>query len=248
MKHKTRILLFFIVLAAASIGLYSYGALSSAKTDEEYETVRVKRRDLGATVQATGIVKPVVGAEVKVGSRIPGKVIELPVNVGEKVYKGEVIARLEQEDLAAEVSLQEAALAEAEAEAERLRKDLDRDSQLVEKKTISAQRFDTTTAQYQIAKARVEKARAQLAIAKTHLSYASLTAPIDGTVASVNTIQGETVTAGLNAPTFMKVIDLSRLEVWAYVDENDIGNVRVGQKATFTVASYAETGFKGEVT
>jgi macrolide-specific efflux system membrane fusion protein len=67
-------------------------------------------------------------------------------------------------------------------------------------------------------------------------------------VASVNTIQGETVTAGLNAPTFMKIIDLSRLEVWAYVDENDIGNVRVGQKATFTVASYAETGFKGEVT
>lgn len=248
MKRKTTIVLFIALVAVVSMGLYSYSALFPAETNEEFRTTKVKRRDLGATVQATGIVKAVVGAEVKVGSRVPGKVVELPVIVGQKVSRGQVIARLEQEDLKAKVRLQEAVLAEAEAEAERLRKDLDRDSQLAEKHTISAQRFDKATAQYQIAKARVEKAKAELAIAKTQLSYATLTGPIEGTVASVNTIQGETVTTGLNAPTFMKIIDLSRLEVWAYVDENDIGNIRTGQEAVFTVASYPGAEFKGKVT
>jgi macrolide-specific efflux system membrane fusion protein len=80
------------------------------------------------------------------------------------------------------------------------------------------------------------------------LSYATITAPIKGTVASVNTIQGETVTTGLNAPTFIKIIDLDRLEVLAYVDENDIGKVRVDQDAMFTVAAHPSVEFKGKVT
>lgn len=248
MKRRTVIILIVALVAVVSMGLYSYSALFPPKTDEEFRSVRVTRRDLGATVQATGIVKAVVGAEVKVGSRVPGKVVELPVNVGQKVHKGQMIAKLEQEDLKAKVRLREAVLAETEAEKERLRKDLERDGHLAEKSSISAQRLDTTTAQYLVAKARAERAEAELAIAKTELSYATLTAPIDGTVASVNTIQGETVTTGLNAPTFMTIIDLGRLEVWAYVDENDIGNVRTGQEAVFTVASYPGTEFKGKVT
>jgi RND family efflux transporter MFP subunit len=248
MKLRTVIVLLIVVVAAVSTGVYSFSALFPGKTEDELETVRVARRDLGATVHATGIVKAVVGAEVKVGSRVPGKVVELPVNVGQKVSKGQVIARLEQEDLEAKVRLKEAALAEAVAERERLRKDLDRDIHLAGTNTISAQRFDSTTAQYHVAKARVDKAKAELDIAKTELAYATLTAPINGTVASVNTIQGETVTTGLNAPTFMKIIDLSRLEVWAYVDENDIGNVRTGQEAVFTVASYPGAEFRGKVT
>ncbi len=248
MKRKTLIVLLIALVVLVLMGLYSYSALFPVETHEELRTAKVTRRDLGTTVQATGIVKAVVGAEVKVGSRVPGKVVELPVNVGQKVSKGQVIARLEHEDLKAKVRLQEAVLAEAEAERERLQKDLERDSHLADTNTISEQRFYTTTAQYHVAKARVEKAKAELAIAKTELSYATLTAPIDGTVASVNTMQGETVTTGLNAPTFMKIIDLTRLEVWAYVDENDIGNVRTGQEAVFTVASYPGTEFKGEVT
>ncbi len=248
MKVRTIIILSIVAIAAVSMGVYSFSALFPSETEEEFHAVKVTRRDLGATVQATGIVKAVVGAEVKVGSRVPGKVVDLPVNVGQKVSKGQVIAKLEHEDLEAKIRLREALLAEAEAEMERLRKDLDRDTSLAEKNTISEQRFDKTTADYNVAKARVERAKAELEIAQTELSYAILTAPIDGTVASVNTMQGETVTTGLNAPTFMKIIDLSRLEVWAYVDENDIGNVRVGQEAVFTVASYPGVEFNGKIT
>jgi macrolide-specific efflux system membrane fusion protein len=99
-----------------------------------------------------------------------------------------------------------------------------------------------------MATARVAKAEADLDFAKAQLSYATITAPIKGTVASVSTIQGETVTTGLSAPTFIRLIDLDRLEVQAYVDENDVGKVRVGQEATFTVAAHPDTDFKGEVT
>jgi RND family efflux transporter MFP subunit len=79
------------------------------------------------------------------------------------------------------------------------------------------------------------------------LSYASITAPIDGVVAFVSTQEGETVVASLNAPTFVTLIDLRKLEVTVFVDETDIGRIKVGQKAKFTVDTYADKFFKGKV-
>ena len=78
-------------------------------------------------MQATGIVKPLVGADVKVGARTPGKVVELPINVGDKVAVGQVIAKVEQDDLIAKVKLQDAILAESKAEVKRLEKDYERE-------------------------------------------------------------------------------------------------------------------------
>ncbi|MBI4384278.1 MAG: efflux RND transporter periplasmic adaptor subunit [Nitrospinae bacterium] len=97
-----------------------------------------------------------------------------------------------------------------------------------------------------VVKAQIEKDRANIMDVETQLSYATITAPIDGIVAYVSTQEGETVVAGLSAPTFVTLIDLSKLEVTAYVDETDIGKVKVGQKAAFTVDSYAEKIFKAE--
>ena len=75
-----------------------------------------------------------------------------------------------------------------------------------------------------------------------------LSHPSEETVAAVNTIQGETVATGMTAPTFIRIIDLGHLEVLAYVDENDIGKVHVGQEAVFTVAAHQATEFRGKVT
>jgi macrolide-specific efflux system membrane fusion protein len=248
MKRKVIVISVVVVAALVLAVILAMSGIFPGKSPVGYPTARVVKRDLGATVQATGIVKPLVGAEVKVGARTPGKVIELPINVGQKVTMGEVIAKLEQDDLVAKVKLQEALLDESKAESSRLEKDLERDKQLNETKSIASQKFDLTVALHEIARARVEKAKAELDYAKALLSYATITAPIKGTVASVNTIQGETVTTGLNAPTFIRIIDLDRLEVLAYVDENDIGKVRVGQEAIFSVAAHQGTDFKGEVT
>jgi len=93
----------------------------------------------------------------------------------------------------------------------------------------------------------IARAKESLNNVKVQLSYATLVAPISGVIASVSTQEGETVAAGLNSPTFVTIIDLDRLEVDAMVDEVDIGKVRVGQKATFTVDSFPAREFPGKV-
>ncbi len=98
-----------------------------------------------------------------------------------------------------------------------------------------------------LAEAMVDKARANLNVEEIQLTYASITAPIDGIVAFVSTQEGETVVASLNAPTFVTLIDLRKLEVTVFVDETDIGRIEVGQMAKFTVDTYAERFFSGKV-
>jgi RND family efflux transporter MFP subunit len=95
--------------------------------------------------------------------------------------------------------------------------------------------------------ATVAKGEAALDNARVQLSYATIRAPISGVVGSVATEEGETVAAGLNAPTFVTILDLGRLQVDAYVDEVDIGKVRTGQKAVFTVDAFPDREFEGEV-
>lgn len=99
-----------------------------------------------------------------------------------------------------------------------------------------------------LAEARVQQAEASLAEAQALVSFATLTAPIDGVIAQVSTQEGETVSAGMSAPTFVTLIDLDRLEVAAYVDEVDVGRVRVGQKASFSVDAFPGEEFTGTVT
>lgn len=248
LKRKDAVILLAIAIVIFCGGAYWVNGGFSAKPQREYETEKVVKRDVGAVVQATGIVKAMVGADVKVGARMPGKVVELPINVGDRVKAGQIIAKIEQDDLVAKVKLQKAVLAEARAEEVRLTKDFERDKQLRSSNSISPQKLDQSEAQHEMAKARTLKCEAELEYWESQLSYATIIAPIKGTVASVNTMQGETVVTGLNAPTFIRIIDLDNLEVLAYVDENDIGKVEVDQEAVFTVAAHQGTEFQGKVT
>lgn len=98
-----------------------------------------------------------------------------------------------------------------------------------------------------LAQAMVDRARANLEVEDIQLTYATITAPIDGIVAFVSTQEGETVVASLNAPTFVTLIDLRKLEVTVFVDETDIGRIKTGQKSLFTVDTYSDKFFKGTV-
>ena len=93
----------------------------------------------------------------------------------------------------------------------------------------------------------VDRARANLEVEDIQLSYATITAPIDGIVAFISTQEGETVVSSMSAPTFVNLIDLRKLEVTVFVDETDIGRIKVGQKSLFTVDTYSEKFFKGKV-
>ena len=298
MKRKNRRILFVLVLlgAAAGVGTWSYWPRGKAGNNGPV-TAKVVRRDLASTVLATGVVKPQVGAEVRVGARISGKVERLFANIGDVVKKGQVIAQLEKADLEARVNERTAELQMVEAKlaavkslrpreiekaqadvdqwlatVELNRKELGRQEELLKQDFTSEQARDRAKEQLAVSEAHLasvrkalelaqtgyeedlrqavadlERAKAVLANDRVQLSYATITAPIDGVIGSVSTQEGETVAAGLNAPTFVTIIDLARLQVDTFVDEVDIGKVKPGQAATFTVDSFPSREFAGKV-
>jgi len=260
------------------------------------ETFRVVRREFASAVSALGAVKPQVGAEVRVGSRLSGRVERLHANLKDVVRKGQTIAELEARDLDAAVEQRRAELELAEAkraavralapreieraaaEAEQRRATLDlarrelrRQDDLLREEFISQQARDQSDERLRVAAAQdeaaraslelsraraaedlrqasaeVERAKAALVAAEVQRSYAVIAAPISGVIASVSTQEGETVAAGLNAPTFVTIVDLARLQVDAYVDEVDIGKVQVGQKAVLQVDAFPALEFEGK--
>jgi multidrug efflux pump subunit AcrA (membrane-fusion protein) len=304
MRSKRRLTWITLAVAALAIGGgATWYALKRPTGLTGPVTALVTRRDLSATVTATGTVKAMVGAEVKVGSRIPGRVEQLAVQVGDRVKAGQTIARLEQDDLRAavgkaradvaaseaklatvrngartqELQTAEAALRQAEANQLLALANLDRYQQLYRDGGIALQVVDTASRDHDVSTAQVRSAREQLSlvrekytvedlqyseaqvlqaraalqIAEANLGYANITAPMGGVVASVSTQQGETVTSGsaaAQAPTFVTIIDLNRLQVDAYVDETDIGKVRVGHEAIFSVDAFPDKEFSGKVT
>ncbi len=240
-----------IAAGAAVLALIIVVAASGSKGEKGQETpatATVEKRDMGSVVQATGIIKPKVGAEVKVGARITGKVERLYANIGDRVKNGQMLVQLEQDDLKARVDQAQASYDEAHAIYEKAKSDLNRDRELAKQGYLSEQALDNLQNGHDIAKARLAKAKADLDYARTQLSYATIQAPISGTIASVTTQAGETVAAGLNAPTFITIIDLGKLEVNAYVDETDIGKIGMGQEALFTVDTFPDKDFTGKVT
>ena len=247
-KTKIGIAAATAVIVIAVAAFVAHSRANNDQSDRAFTTALVERRDMGSIVQATGIIKPKVGAEVKVGARITGKVERLYANIGDRVKKGQILVRLEQDDLKARADQAEAAYLEAAAVFDKAKTDLERDKPLGRQGYISQQNIDGLQNIHDIANARRLKARADQEYARAQLSYATITAPISGTIAAVMTQQGETVAAGMNAPTFITIIDLNKLEVNAYVDETDVGKIGVGQEALFTVDTFADQDFNGKVT
>ncbi len=212
------------------------------------QTVPAARRDLRATVLATGVVRPMVGAEVRVGSRVSGVLESLFVTVGDRVRRGQLLAQLDSAEFAARVRQAEAALENARAESAYAAVEYARAIELGEKEIITETDMAEAERRRNVTVAQVRRAEADLEAARIQLGYTRIYAPIGGVVAEVATQVGETVAASFASPTFVTIIDLDRLEVWAYVDESDIGRVEEGQSALFTVDTYADVDFEGIVT
>jgi macrolide-specific efflux system membrane fusion protein len=240
-----------MILLVGSGGLFvTRGVERTGNGDsaDEFRTVQAARRDLRATVLATGVVRPMVGAEVRVGSRVSGVLERLYVTVGDRVRSGQLLAQLDSAELAARVKQAEAALGNAKAEHAFAMQDFDRSIELAEKEIIPDAELEAAERRRDVTASQVRQAEADLESARILLGYTKIYAPISGVVAEVATQVGETVAASFASPTFVTIIDLDRLEVWAYVDETDIGRVEVGQRAIFTVDTYSDTDFEGTVT
>jgi len=240
-----------LTVGALAVPLVFLGRAAAKRGQEETpggQVVRVTRRTIGSFVKATGIVKPRIGAEVKVGSRVSGVVARLHVQIGDTVARGQLLAELETRELVARRDQARAALAAADATLQYARSDLARKRALGAAELLSAADLDVAERSRGLAEQQRAEAAANLDFARTQLGYSRITAPIAGIVASVATQEGETVAASLAAPTFVTLVDLARLEAWAYVDETDIGRIANGQRARFTVDTYPDHEFEGRVT
>lgn len=239
-----------ITIIGSGVWFIARGNDSAAATDyyTDDNAELVARRDLRATVLATGVVRPMVGAEVRVGSRVSGVLQRLYVTVGDSVRAGQLLAQLDSTELTARFRQAQAALANAGAEHEYAVAEYARAVELKEKAVITDAEMALMELQRDVTGSQVEQAKANVEAAEIQLGYTRIYAPINGVVAEVATQVGETVAASFAAPTFVTIIDLDRLEVWAYVDETDIGRVEVGQGAVFTVDTYTDVDFTGTVT
>ena len=237
-----------VAVAVAFLVITRVSAKQAHEVSQTADTARVTRRDIASVVKATGVVKPMVGAEVRVGSSVSGVVSRLFVRIGDRVEKGQLLAELDARELVARRDAAEAAVRLASANLSYTHADLHRKQELGTVKVIAPSELELAQQAYGVAEQQYKQAQANLTDAVTQLSYGKIFAPIAGTVESVSTQEGETVAASFAAPTFVTLLDLSRLEVWAYVDETDIGKIHVGQNASFTVDTYGDYEFAGKVT
>jgi HlyD family secretion protein len=246
-----RIVVVSLVFGMVAVGIAMWRRFDAAHSQgliRSANVVRVTRRDIGTAVKATGVIKPMTGAEVNVGSSVSGVVMRLFVQIGDHVIKGQHLAELDNREFVARRNADAAALRMAQANMEYGQVDLRRKRQLHDAQIIARSDLDLAEKSFSVAQQQRDQAGAALADSTTRLGYTQINAPIAGVVSAVSTQEGETVAASFAAPTFVTLLDLSRLEVWAYVDETDIGRIRIGQKARFTVDTYGDREFDGTVT
>jgi RND family efflux transporter MFP subunit len=236
-----------IVVLAAVVYILSVAGSDAAADNSNQTYVTVQRKDLSQSLIATGIIKPKVGAEVKVGAQVSGVVKNLFVKPGSKVEKNDLLALIDpglyQSQMDKMYALKELAATEVKyAELEQVRQ-----SVLFQNQSISQQQYELAAQRFELASAKLKQAEADYHYTGLQLRYTKIYSPIHGVVASIATQEGETVAAGFVSPTFVTIIDVSRLELWAYVDETDIGRIHKSQAVSFTVDTYPGEAFHGTV-
>ena len=233
------------IVVLALCGYFFMGTSSKGKIS--FQTEKVTRNSMTDVVVATGTVEPVT--KVDVGTQVSGIIDRIYVDYNSVVKKGQLIAEMDKVTLQAELESQEAQLANAKAEYEYQQKNYARSKVLFEKQLISDSDYEEATYNYEKAKSAYEKSKADIVKVRRNLGYAVITSPIDGVVISREVEEGQTVAAGFETPTLFTIAkDLTEMQVIADVDEADIGEIREGQRVTFTVDAYRNDAFEGVVT
>ena len=211
-----------------------------------YETAKVERATISNSVTATGTIEPV--NKVEVGTQVSGIISKIYVDYNSIVKKGQVIAELDKINLESELASAKANLASSKSELDYQETNYKRMKALHDRGFISDDDFDIADLSYKKAKEAYLVQLQTVQKAQTNLGYATITSPIDGVVLSKDVEEGQTVAASFSTPTLFTIArDLTDMQVVANVDEADIGNVRDGQRVTFTVDAFPDDTFEGRV-
>lgn len=219
----------------------------SKKAGFTYSEAEAAKQDIVNSVTATGTIEPVTSVDV--GTQVSGVISKLYVDYNSVVKAGQVIAELDRTNLMSELSSAQASLKSAQSELDYQKTNYERYKALYDKGLISANDFEQARLSYVQAQQRTRQQKESVKKAQTNLGYATITSPIDGVVLSKEVEEGQTVASSFSTPTLFKIArDLTDMRVIADVDEADIGDVKEGQRVTFTVDAFPDDTFEGQVT
>jgi len=253
-----------LLLVLVAAGLWWWQAHKTANAAPSFTTQAVARGNLTLTVTANGTLQPT--RSISIGSELSGTVLKVNVDVNDRIHKGQVLVELDTAKLRDQILRSRASMAAANARVaqtvatvKEARAGLARFEEVARlsggkvpsKAELDGSRATLARAIADEASARASVADAQAALStdQTNLSKASIVAPTDGVVLTRNVDPGNAVAASLQAVTLFTVAeDLTQLRLWVYVDEADVGAVKVGQNATFTVSAYPTRQFPARVT
>lgn len=267
-----RFLFLLVLLAAIAGGGYYWYAHAAAAPSGGFRTTPVKRGDLVVSISSTGPLQP--EEVVDIGAQVQGMILRLgtdprdskkTIDWTSEVEPGTVLAQIDESIYKATVNKSEANLKQAEANLSQMQAKLyqsDRDWQRAQNlrrtrgaAAISDLDYDTAQLTFETAKSNVGVAEASIAVARAQLNqdminlrYCTITSPVKGVIVDRRVNVGQTVVASLTAPSlFLIAKDLKRIQIWASVNEADVGQIKVGQKATFTVDAFPDQTFQAEV-
>jgi HlyD family secretion protein len=237
-----------ILIAVAVIALFAVLYMCSGKkavSKVTFENTKVARGDIAISITATGTIE---ADTVNVGTQVSGLVTKIMADYNSVVKKGQIIAELDKTTLEADLKSKSASVKSAASALQYETKNFKRYKQLHDKQLVSQSDYDTALDSYNKAKQAYDIAVQDLSKSKTNLGYATIYSPIDGIVLSRSVAVGQTVAATYSTPKLFTIAkNLEDLNVVAKVDEADIGDVREGQRVTFTVDAFPEDTFEGSV-
>ena len=245
MKKLSKVWLLVAIVIIAAIAVW---AMSGGKKEEQisFDTAAVAPANIQNSITATGTIEPVTS--VTVGTQVSGIVSKLYVDYNSVVKKGQVIAELDKTNLMSQLNTAKTQLATAQSQLNYQTTNFNRYKTLFQKGLVAADDYDNAKLAYKQAKEQVASAKEEVQRAQTNLGYATITSPIDGVVLSKSVEEGQTVAASFSTPELFTIAqDLTNMQVVADVDEADIGDVKEGERVSFTVDAYPDDTFEGTV-
>jgi HlyD family secretion protein len=234
-----------VVVAAAAAGAFFF-MKRGPNGEAKFRWTKIDRGDVTANVTATGTLSAVT--TVNVGSQVSGIIARLHVDFNSQVKKGQLLAELDPTPFQQSVDQRRADLERVKVELRNAEISLTRSKNLFRQQLLAQSDLDAAQTNRDAAAASVAQSQAALKQSETNLSYTKITSPIDGVVVTRAYDLGQTVAASFQAPTLFTIAqDLTKMQVLTNIDESDVGRIRVGQVASFTVDAFPDTTFKASV-
>jgi len=246
MKSLKKIIFIAVALILVAAAFYYYQSISQTKPEDTYRLDTIASGDIEQSVSANGTLNPVT--IVSVGTQVSGIVRKLYVDFNDEVKKDQILLELDSALFMAQISQSQGTVRNVQASVELAQANEARIRSLYAQDFVSKQELDTAVQVLKSAKAQLDTARGQLSRDQTNLGFTVIRSPVSGVVVDRIVDVGQTVAASFQTPELIKIAqDLSKMQIDSSFAEADIGNIKVGQIAKFSVDAYPNRNFEGVV-